>query len=77
MNVNRPSTAAPGRNAGSTTVQKIRNVLQPSMRAASISSSGMAWSAYWRIRKTPNADTSDGTMIASIRFCQPSSTMIM
>ena len=64
MKVSRPSTAGAGRSAGSTTFQKIRKVEQPSTRAASISSSGTAWLAYWRIMNTPKALTRNGRITA-------------
>ena len=45
-NVSIPSTAIAGRTAGTTTDQKIRNGLAPSIQAASISSSGTALAMY-------------------------------
>ena len=50
--------------AGTATVQKIRNWLHPSTRAASISSSGTASTRYCRMKKTPNAVTTHGTIAA-------------
>src|SRR3712207_8753541 len=64
MNVSRPSTAAAGRTAGSTTCQNTRSVWQPSTLAESISSVGTDAAMYWRMRKTPNADTRLGAMTA-------------
>ena len=46
------------------TCQKMRIVLQPSTREASISSFGTDATMYWRIRKTPNAETSAGAITA-------------
>src|SRR5215469_579052 len=54
------STAIAGRAAGTTTARKMRNVLAPSTKAASTSSSGTAVAMYWRMKKTPNAVTSVG-----------------
>ena len=51
--------ARAGVHSGSTTLQKIRNSLAPSIRAASSSSSGMD-SMYWRSRKMPKALTTPG-----------------
>ena len=48
-------------HSGSTTFQKIRNSLAPSMRAASSSSSGID-SMYWRSRKMPKALTMPGVI---------------
>src|SRR5436190_20636500 len=64
MNVSKAKTAAAGTTAGSTTFQKMRNVEQPSTRAASMSSSETADETYWRIMKTPNALVRNGTMTA-------------
>ena len=71
MNVSSPSTAAAGRTAGRTTCQNTLKVLQPSTREASISSSGTEETMYWRIRNTPNAETSDGAITAWRWLIQP------
>ena len=62
--VNRTSIAAAGRAAGTPTCQKVRIIEAPSMRAASISSSGTACWRYWVIQNTPNAVTTPGMMTA-------------
>ena len=50
-----------------TTDQKIRNRDAPSIRAASISSSGTARIRYWRRKNTPNALTRVGRITAGSR----------
>jgi hypothetical protein len=55
----------------------MRMVEAPSTRAASISSSGTAWLAYWRIMNTPKPVTRNGTITAWICPVQWSLTMIM
>src|SRR5688500_5434216 len=77
MNVNTPSIAAAGLAAGSATCQNARHRLQPSIRAASTSSSGMASSRYCRIQNTPNAVTRFGTITASSSPAQPNSAIAM
>ena len=72
MNVNSHRIAAAGRAAGTATVQKMRNIEQPSIRAASISSSGTASRRYWRMKNTPNAVTSQGRITAQMLPTQPS-----
>ena len=76
-NVNSPSIAAAGRAAGRPIVQKVRNDVAPSTRAASMSSSGTDWRRYCVIQNTPNAVTSAGTMIAPIWPVQPRSAKRM
>src|SRR5690606_8494072 len=51
--VNTASVSSTGRRSGRTTCTKIRSSPTPSMRAASISASGIE-RAYWRTRKIPN-----------------------
>ena len=46
MKVNSPSIAAAGRAAGRAMCQKVLNMLAPSIRPASTSSSGSAWAMY-------------------------------
>src|SRR5262245_42509890 len=55
----------------------MRNVEQPSTRAASTSSSEMAWTAYWRIMNTPNPHTSAGPITALSSPFQPILTISM
>ena len=71
MNVNSHRIAAAGRAAGTATVRNVRNIEQPSIRAASISSSGTASTRYCRMKKTPNAVTSHGSDRPP-RCCRPS-----
>src|SRR5438067_11187482 len=77
MNVNIASTEAAGRTAGMHTLRNIRNTLQPSTRAASISSYGTASTVYWRIQKTPNAVTRFGTITACRCPAQPNFAIAM
>src|SRR5919201_1599445 len=70
MNVSKPRTAAAGRTAGRTTCQNTRAVWHPSTRDASIRSFGTAATMYWRIRKTPNAETRFGAITAGSRLTQ-------
>src|SRR5699024_449330 len=77
MKVNSPRMAIAGRAAGSPTVRKVRNVLAPSTRAASRSSSGMTSTRYWRMKNTPNAVTRVGMMTAPKEPVQPNSFMSM
>src|SRR5690606_13497362 len=70
--VNRPSIAAAGRAAGTATCQKVRIIEQPSTRAASMSSSGIAWRRSCVIQHTPNALHRPGTMTATSSPVQPS-----
>ena len=49
MKVNSPRIAAAGRAAGTATFQNTRIIEQPSTRAASISSSGIASTRYCRM----------------------------
>ena len=72
MKVNRPRIAIAGRAAGTADVPEGADLLAPSMRAASISSSGMTSTRYCRMKKTPNAVTRVGTMTAPIVPVQPS-----
>ncbi len=72
MNVNSQRIAAAGRAAGHRDVQKTRSCEQPSTRAASMSSSGIASTRYWRMKKTPNAVTSQGMITAQTLPVQPS-----
>ena len=62
--------ASAGLHSGSTTLQKIRNSLAPSMRAASSRSSGID-SMYWRSRKIPNALTMPGMIRPQYESSQP------
>lgn len=66
-----------GRAAGKPTVRKVRNWFAPSIRAASISSSGITSTRYCRMKNTPKAVTSVGTMTAPIDPVQPSSRISM
>ena len=77
MKVNRPRIAIAGRAAGTPTCQKVLIMLAPSMRAASMSSSGMTSTRYWRMKKTPNAVTSVGMMTAPSVPVHPSCRMSM
>src|SRR5437763_7124995 len=77
MNVSIPSTAAAGRATGSTTFQYVRSVLQPSTRAASISSVGRAVTRYWRMKNTPNAVTAPGRISAWSWSTQPNHLAII
>ena len=70
MKVNSQRIAAAGRAAGTATVQNTRICEHPSIRAASMSSSGTASTRYWRMKNTPNAVTSHGIMTE--RCCPPS-----
>ena len=72
MKVNSHRIAAAGRAAGATTCHTTRICEHPSIRAASISSSGTASTRYWRMKNTPNAVTSVGTMIDHVVPVQPS-----
>lgn len=60
MKVKMVKVTSTGLSIGSTIWKKMRISLAPSMRAASISSSGML-RAYWRTRKMPNTVASAGT----------------
>ena len=71
MNVSRPSTAAIGRTTGRITCQNTLHELQPSTRAAAISSLGTPPAMYWRIRKTPKAVTRFGAITALMLLSQP------
>ncbi len=77
MNVKSPSTAAPGRAAGTATCQNVRSIEQPSTRADSISSSGRASTRYWRMKNTPKAETRAGTMTAQTDPVHPSLAIMM
>src|SRR5215207_4343723 len=77
MNMKTPSTAAAGRMAGTTTCQYTRSRLQPSVRAASMSSLGTFSSTAWRIQNTENALTSAGRITACSLAPQPSSATSM
>ena len=57
--------------------QKVLIMFAPSMRAASISSSGSAVLRYWVIQNTPNAVTRPGTMTAPSEPVQPSCDITM
>ena len=52
-----PSAPSAPRSSGRTMRKKIHNSPAPSMRAASISSSGIEWMTFWRIRKMPKLIT--------------------
>ncbi len=77
MKVNSASMAAAGRAAGKPMYQKVWNMLAPSMRPASISSSGRDWLMYCVIQNTPKAVTSPGTMTEPRVPVQPSCDMMM
>jgi hypothetical protein len=77
MNVSSPRTAAAGRRIGKTTETKIRVVDAPSTRAASMSSSGIAWAAYCRMRKTPKPLTRKGSSADHVVPASPSRLMSM
>jgi len=77
MNVKRPRMAIAGRAAVTPTCQKVPIMVAPSTRAASISSSGMTSTRYWRMKKTPNAVTSVGMMTAPSVPVQPNCRMSM
>src|SRR6056297_1332595 len=70
-NVYSPSTAAPGATEGHTTWRTMPKIEQPSIRAASSSSSGTEPATTWRIQNTPKAVTSDGTITARSSPTQP------
>ena len=72
MNVNSHRIAAAGRAAGATTCHTIPICEQPSIRAASMSSSGTASTRYWRMKNTPKAVTSEGTITDQVVPVQPS-----
>ena len=65
MKVKRKRIAIAGLAAGMATVQNVRIMDAPSTRAASMSSSGIASTRYWLMKKTPNAVTSDGRTTAA------------
>ena len=69
--MSKPNLNMAGRAAGRPTCQKVRNMLAPSTRAASMSSVGTAWLRYCVIQKTPNAVTSPGTITAVSSPVQP------
>lgn len=75
--VNRNSIAAAGRAATTPTVQKVRIMDAPSMRDASISSSGTVWPRYCVIQNTPNALVEAGTITAPMVPVQPRSAKRM
>ena len=77
MNVKSPSIAAAGRAAGRAMCQNVRNMFAPSIRPASISSSGSAWPMYCVIQNTPNAVTSPGTITAPSVPVQPKAAIAM
>src|SRR5256885_3742936 len=77
MKVNRPNIAAAGRAAGMAMCQKVRNMLAPSIRPASTSSSGSAWAMYCVIQNTPKAVTRPGMMTAPSVPVQPNVDMAM
>src|SRR3984893_6624878 len=62
---------AAGAASGSTMRQKTPNSPQPSMRAASNSSGGIALAMYCRIQKVPKALPIDGTMNGRNELVQP------
>ena len=66
------TTASAGRHSGSTMRRKIRHSPAPSMRAASISSSGSV-SMYWRSRNTPVGVAAGGMIRPHRLFVMPRS----
>src|SRR4029077_8646752 len=66
------STASAGADSGRMMRQKMRHSLAWSIRAASISSSGIV-SMYWRNRKTPVGVATAGQMTPHRLFSSPSS----
>ena len=77
MKVKSPSIAAAGRAAGNAMRQKVWNMLAPSIRPASTSSSGSAWAMYWVIQNTPKAVTRPGTITAPSVPVQPNADIAM
>src|SRR5258708_20079452 len=62
---------AAGAASGSTMRQNTPNSPQPSIRAASNSSGGIALAMYWRIQNVPNALPIDGTINGRNEFVHP------
>src|SRR5438128_372787 len=65
------------RAAGNAMRQKVWNMLAPSIRPASTSSSGSAWAMYWVIQNTPKAVTRPGTITAPSVPVQPNADIAM
>src|SRR3954466_7617517 len=77
MKLKRPSIAAAGRDTGSAIRQNVWNIVAPSMRAASTSSSGRDWAMYCVIQNTTKAVTRPGTMTAPRLPVQPNVDIAM
>ena len=69
-NVRIASVASAGPVSGSTMRVKIRTSLAPSIRAASMSESGMS-AMNWRIRNTPSGVTKKGRIRPQCVFARP------
>ncbi len=76
MNVMSASVPSAGPSSGSTTRHQIANSLQPSSRAASTRSRGIADSMYCRIRKMPSAPHAPGMISARCSLVQPSQLIV-
>ena len=71
------SAPAAGAASGKTIRQNVPNSPQPSMRAASNSSCGMALAMYCRIQKVPKALPMAGTMNGRNEFVHPKCVISM